>query len=290
MTDDTTQSDRGMDSPSRSNLDHITGRVIFARQENDDTPEVPLPNQPVGAGHDIKVFDARPLIGELSLDREGFSLVEHETSVADIRDPEILRTVYLEEMIPFIQKQFNASWVVARRHGMYVRSSSVVTAEGGRGAGIRGTAGMAHIDYSAVAAPMAAGAECQLQGIPIRSYSRLMVIQAWRAFSPPPQDVPLGLCDGSTLADSDIVWRKHIANNRNEPGSTFITGFARYNPAQRWYYFSQMQPNELILFKGYDSEASCNSTPPHTGIQNLDAGPNANVRESVEARFFVYFD
>jgi len=28
----------------------------------------------------------------------------------------------------------------------------------------------------------------------------------------------------------------------------------KYRPGHKWYYFSNMHPGELLVFKGYDSE------------------------------------
>jgi hypothetical protein len=48
------------------------------------------------------------------------------------------------------------------------------------------------------------------QGIPERPFSRLVIIQAWRAFSLPPQDRPLAAMDATTLGESDtfVVTRR----------------------------------------------------------------------------------
>lgn len=46
-------------------------------------------------------------------------------------------------------------------------------------------AGWADVDYSRIAGPMMAAREDQIQGNTIRSYSRLMIIQAWHILSAP---------------------------------------------------------------------------------------------------------
>ncbi|MBH5396244.1 hypothetical protein HZZ13_00130 [Bradyrhizobium sp. CNPSo 4010] len=230
--------------------------------------------------YDVTIRDARPIVNELSLDKEGFVLVKHKTSCANELNAEGMGARYLDEMVPFIKNYFNASWVVPKRDGVIVRSAAQSAAPG-----VRGAAGMAHIDYASISVPMVAARENQTLGIPIRSYSRLMLIQAWRAVSPPPQDNLLTVCDHSTVPDADIV----VHDYTSDTGSEWKSAVLHHNPLHRWYYFPEMAPDEVILFKGYDSEISCNAQAPHTGFDNRRAVPNAKPRESIEARFFVYF-
>lgn len=268
---------------NRDDLECVRGQMAFARRSSEEqATEVHFPryeNLPM-VTYDVAIRNARPIANELSLDREGFALVQHKTSCANERDAEVLGGRYVEELVPLIKDHFNASWVVAKRDGVIVRSAGVKAAPG-----VRGTAGMAHIDYASISAPMMAARENQLQGIPIRSYSRLMIIQAWRAVSPPPQDVPLALCDNSSVLDTDIVVHDYVSDT----GSQWKDAVLHYSPLHRWYYFADMTPDDLILFKGYDSDANCNAPAPHTGFDNRRAYPDAKPRESIEARFYVYF-
>ena len=73
----------------------------------------------------------------------------------------------------------------------------------------------------------------------------------------------------------------------NEPGNEFESQFARFNPEQRWYYFSDLRPDELIVFKGFDSDPARFAQPLHNSIDLPTEG--AAPRVSVEARFFAFF-
>ncbi|WP_377828077.1 CmcJ/NvfI family oxidoreductase [Bradyrhizobium lupini] len=228
-------------------------------------------------------------MNELSLDREGFTLVQHTTSCADERDPEILRNSYLNEMVAFIKDYFNASWVVPKGDAIFVRRAGLPVIPGTDVTAVPGvraaTVGGAHIDYTAIAGPMLAARENQLRGIPIRSYSRLMIINTWRAVSQPPQDNSLALCDSSSVLDTDILVDDYTDK---ESGFTWKAGLPRYSALHRWYYFADMTPDELIMFKGYDTAQNYNVV--HAGFDNRRAYPNASIRESIEARFYVYYD
>jgi hypothetical protein len=123
-----------------------------------------------------------------------------------------------------------------------------------------------------------------------------MIIQTWHALSKPPQDFPLAFCDGSSIADEDLVeaystlqdYQLDAVHDTN--GTMHKMWTLHHNPDQRWYYFPEMTSEEFVLFKGYDSRDDCNPRSAHSAFDNRRAYPAANPRTSVEARFFVYFD
>ncbi|WP_369726253.1 CmcJ/NvfI family oxidoreductase [Bradyrhizobium sp. LLZ17] len=277
---------------TRDCLEYVKGQINFARRTSDEpAPEADLlrrlpdmlfghiHEQPPLLSYDITIRNARPIVNQLSLEREGFTLVQRELRCLTERDPEILYDRYLEEMVPYIKKSFDASWVEVRRQTLILRSAA-----GSSAPTMKEPIALAHTDYAPIAGPVVAAIASQSQGIPVRSYSRLMIIQTWHALSPPPQDFPLAICDGASVRDSDIDVVDYTVHNYS-----FKMGIVRFNPAQRWYYFPEMTTDEFILFKSYDSDARCNPQTPHSAFDNRRAHPSARARESLEARFFVYY-
>jgi hypothetical protein len=119
-----------------------------------------------------------------------------------------------------------------------------------------------------------------------------VIIQTWRALSEPPQDVPLAICDCRTLDEADISRRTGVLAPENSvgmPSQTFYVGGIHYNSTQRWYYYSNMKPNELLVFTGYDTDRPSSAKVAHAAFDNRATHPAANARESVEARFYVYY-
>ena len=61
----------------------------------------PPPGVPARTGegetHQVAIRDARPLIGQLSLDREGFVLLRHQTAVKNFYDEDEITSVYYPE-------------------------------------------------------------------------------------------------------------------------------------------------------------------------------------------------
>ena len=97
------------------------------------------------------------------------------------------------------------------------------------------------------------------------------------------------LCDASTIDRRDcIVFDAAMRQPYDVPGNVFESQFSRFNPDQRWHYFSDLGPDEMIIFKGFDSDPARDAQPFHNSIDL--PGPGAAPRVSVEARFFAFFD
>lgn len=62
-----------------------------------------------------------------------------------------------------------------------------------------------------------------------------------------------------------------------------------YDPSHKWYYFRELQEDEIVVFVQADSAARDRAGVPHTSFED-PAAPHAKPRESIEARVFVYLD
>ena len=62
-----------------------------------------------------------------------------------------------------------------------------------------------------------------------------------------------------------------------------------YNPAHRWWYFSNMNRDEVVLLNFHDSDESNIMRVPHTAFQDSSFA-DAHPRQSIEVRTFAYFD
>ena len=89
----------------------------------DPPPNVPRTNT-VNVPHRVTVHDARPIARDLSLDREGFELMDHHSAVRDFYDEDELRRVYYPE----------AERLVAQDTGATASSSSTTRSAGVNGA------------------------------------------------------------------------------------------------------------------------------------------------------------
>lgn len=63
-----------------------------------------------------------------------------------------------------------------------------------------------------------------------------------------------------------------------------------YNPGQRWFYFPQMQADEAVLIRCFDSARSGAARfSAHGAFEDPGSPPDAPPRESIEVRTLVFF-
>ena len=72
--------------------------------------------------------------------------------------------------------------------------------------------------------------------------------------------------------------------------ASFIIGGIHYNPAQEWHYFPSMEPDEVLLFTGYDSASLDGWKTGHGAFDNRHTHPNGLPRVSFEARFYAFWE
>jgi hypothetical protein len=115
---------------------------------------------------------------------------------------------------------------------------------------------------------------------------RVQVINVWRPIRGPLQDAPLAVCDAGSVAPGDLVPADLVYRDR--VGETYGV---RFNPEHRWYYVPDMQPDEALLLKCYDSETDGRARfAPHTAFDDPTAPADKLPRESIELRTLVFHE
>jgi hypothetical protein len=243
------------------------------------------------------IADARKAEG-LSLDRQGFALVPHSSACSG-EGVAGSGQGYRQEMTAFLQDYLDAPLVVPSQIGLCVRYADRLV-QGPRDEADPGyvddtaPANFAHVDYlepAQVAAHAALDAEAQ--GFDVSVYSRMVMVQTWRALSPPPQDMPLALCDRQTMRGEDIIRIKGVlppVNNHQHEDQVYYVGSLHHSDRQRWYYYPGMTEDEVLLFVGMDTAMADGGQTAHTAFDNRANEPAAHTRKSLEARFYAYYD
>jgi len=227
----------------------------------------------------MRVRDARPLVGHLSLDENGFVLVEQRTAVTDFFDTAQLEALYYPEIQRLIQTVSDASRVVVFDHTL--RSGDVIEQQARK---IREPVLWAHNDYTEWSGPqrvreiLPAEAERLLQ-------HRFAIIQVWRPIDKPIESNPLALLDARSVSTRDL-----LAAERRYPHRVGETYQLLYIPEHRWFYFPQMRREEAVVFKVYDSQPNVPARfTPHTSFVDPATPANALPRQSIEVRTLAFF-
>ena len=144
-----------------------------------------------------------------------------------------------------------------------------------------------HIDVSdKTAAAFAERSSPEAKGRRLRRFAHYNV---WRVLTPPPQDVPLAVCDARSVAAQDRVEADAVFDNPGVTEWSFEGLVVRYNPAHRWLYFSNMTREEALVFKTHDTDPAHPSHVPHSAFDDPSCSPNVPPRSSIEMRAIAYW-
>jgi hypothetical protein len=243
----------------------------------------PPPGEPmstvVSEPHTIAIHDARPVLPQVSLDREGFDLIRFAPRVMDFDDDEVVKAAYYPEVERAVKNATGANRVfifdhTIRRHIHDAYDDRI---------GPRQPVARVHVDHTVASGPQRVRdflpdeADELLRG-------RVQIINLWRPIRGPVRDFPLAICDAGTVRFEDLVAADHIYRHR--VGETYQV---LYNPAHRWFYVPEMQTDEALLLKCFDTRADGTARfAPHTAFVDPTTPADAPPRESIEVRTLVF--
>jgi hypothetical protein len=245
---------------------------FFANDHSRDT--VVIDPQP------MPLIDARG--AGTTLDGEGFELVEHRSAVADFTDAADVAAVHPAEIAALVQRLTGADHVSVTGVGV-LRFAERSALSGKLDNSL--PARFAHVDVSdATAAQFSARSAPEGRGI-----RRSAHYNVWRAISPPPQDVPLALCDARSIAARDLQPADAIFDRPGQPDWTFEAWLVAHDPAHRWHWFSALDRDQAVVFKTWDSDAAAAHCVPHVAFDDPDCPADAQPRASIEMRAIAYW-
>lgn len=232
----------------------------------------------------VEIHDARDLPEPASLDREGFTLATAPSAVRDFADPKQILEIYLPELARIVQRLYGASRV-------WMSPGTVTRITDSSERARRRTPDAArflHLDYSARSAPEFLEASLGYDADQARRARRVIAVNTWRSLTPAPQNVPLAVCDqrSSTLDDLMVADAQYAAAQGSH---TFEISVTRYNPQHRWWFFSNMSPEEILVFKGWDLSPQPTPSVIHGAFEDPACPPGTPERISIEARGFALF-
>ncbi len=227
------------------------------------------------AAVEMQIADARAAAP--TLDGAGFTLVAHRSAVTDFADRGAVAALHAPEIVALVTALSGADQVLVNSPG--IRRFSERSALSGSLDNSR-PARFAHVDIS----DPTAAAFAQRAAPPGRALSRSVHYNVWRALSAPPQDVPLAVCDARTVRAADLIAADAVFDAPGEPEWSFEGLVLAHAPGHRWHWFSDMHPEEALIFKTHDSEAGRAHCVPHVAFDHPDCAPDWAPRVSLEMR------
>ncbi len=230
--------------------------------------------------HTMAIQNAREHLDEISLDKQGITFTQHETAVENFYDAEEVKAVYYPEVVELIKKMTGAEKVHVFDHNV---RCAPMCARGENGA--REPVKFAHNDYTLQSGPQRVRDLLPAEEAEERLQHRFAVINVWRPIRGPVQDAPLAVCDAASMTQDDF--NETDLKYEDRTGEVYSVS---HNPNHRWFYFPQMERNEAMLLKCYDSATDGRARfTAHSAFEDPMSPSDAPARESIETRTLVFF-
>ena len=228
--------------------------------------------------HDVEIHSAR-LRDDLDLDGSGFVLVQHESSVRDFRDKQVVREEYFPAMKELVlaltgaTAAFPVDFYQVRSHDPehFFDAYSLYM----------------HCDFSPNSWPKLGQSMIKSADDTCDYHAadwEFALYNLWRPIGGAVQKDPLVLIDASTVAREDIVDYSAVKDNDKARAAVPL-----YNPNQKYFYVPNMQTDEVLVFKQMDSRPDRALVCPHTSFSDPTSPQDARERESIDIRFVCVF-
>ena len=237
----------------------------------------------------VRVFDCRPIADELKMDVAGFELHTRPTTFDNFFAPEQVKQHYYPEVVSLLKRELGALEVFVFDHN--VRSQPRAAR---KEIGVREPVEGAHNDYTLTSGPKRIEEILEENNASHLLGNRAALINVWRPLVGPIQDHPLAVCDARSTRLEDFIATQiqHFQEDDLETPAHIGEVFSfQYSPQHRWYYASDMQPDEVIFLKCFDTAQDGRARyTGHTGFRNPECPADFVARESIEARTVAVFD
>ena len=240
----------------------------------------------------VTIRNARAAPLRPTLMTHGFELFEHRSAIKNFNDRAELDGAYPAEIEAAVKRITGADLVMSIG---YVLRTSADTSAGQA----QPPAADVHVDLAPDHAPRLAAMMLERAHTGHKTYRRFLATSLWRAFSPGPQDWPLALCDGTSIAPEEGV-HNYLVRVASRPDAQQMLApidgeqqlpaalIFRYAPHHRFYYYPDMNRDEIVLLKLHDSDHDQAWFAPHTAFHDVER-PGTRTRESIEYRTIAYW-
>ena len=238
-------------------------------------------NPPGTDSHEVDILDAWPIRNELSTDKQGFEHHHFSASFQQFDDDEAVKSTFYAQVVEFVKAHSGARRVAVFDHTIRKR----LPADLSRQTVVQRPAVMlVHSDYTVKSGPQRVRDIMNDEAEDLLS-RRVAFYNVWKPLSKPVEELPLAMCDATTHAPDDMLLMQ--LKYRERTGEIYVM---RHAPTHRWYYFPNMQADQALLLKTYDSAADGRARfMGHTAFEDPTTAPNAQKRESIEVRTMAFF-
>lgn len=270
---------RSSNAPVEAKVSYIT-RTASKPFAYEYDPPAGTPRRSAGyREHRVQIRNARLLSPAPTLDKQGFALTHHHTRVQDFYDAAEVKRVYYPEVEQLVKEATGANSVVIFDHN--VRGDVV---EMRADTEIHEPVYRVHNDYTAESALKRIRDVAPSDDVERLLQHRIIEVNVWRPIRGPLRTMPLGVLDATSLRSDDFVACDLIYRDRL--GEIY---YVAHRPEHQWYYYPDMEREEVLLLKCFDSDGTRTRFGAHAAFKHPETPPDAPPRESIEVRTFAFF-
>jgi len=239
-------------------------------------------NQRTGVFRDtpVRVDDARLLAQPATLDREGFARVDHTTEMTDFYDVAAVERTYYAEVTALLKAATGASDVHIFDHTIRVEDDGKRQATDRRSPVL-----VVHNDYTEKSGPQRVRDLLEPGKAARYLDNRFAMVNVWRSIGASAERRPLAVADARTLTGDNFIATDLVYEDRT--GEIYQVS---HGDGQRWYYYSNLGGDEVVLLKCFDTARDGRARyTAHTGFENPAAPAGTPPRESIEVRTLLSF-
>ena len=231
---------------------------------------------------EVDICDARTLPAQPTLAREGIEIIPFPASIANWRDTEELTQSYLPQVRRFMLALTGADDVV-------VMGRAVLRfAERSRGG--RQTRQLLRSRLHPYRRErLCIAGLCATDGAGGPHGTALVTAQHLAHVLRPPSGCAPGSVRCTDGCRASAGAGGAVFDTPGQQEWTLEALLLRYDPSHRWLYYSNMLPEEALVFKRHDTDSTQPCYVPHTAFRDSSAPEEAVPRASVEARSIAYW-
>lgn len=248
----------------------------------------------VAAAIPVEIIDARKSAPSGSWETHGFELMRHASGITDFDDEMQIADTHYAEISELAQRLTGCEHALVSGHISRNPEQAALHSD-------LGPIQFVHSDFAPsygqrIRDFYAEGSERAEAGLAsegltaadIANAKRMLILQFWRNVGPAHMDLPIAFCDVTSTSADEII---PIPVNDYAGGGFDFEALAIRAPdttgSHRWYTFPDMQVDEVVAFRTYDTALMSVNAPywtPHSAFADPSVAPGAPARRSIELR------
>lgn len=235
-------------------------------------------------GDDPKTMSVKSGWGkEWDVDVNGFALKDFKPGYSESwEDETAVREKFYPEVVEFLKKELGAKRVLVFDHTIRTRKNAQKKLTQETNTSQRAPVRLVHCDYTSESAPTRVKQLLPEEADNLLS-RRTAFINVWKPLNKVEEN-PLAMCDVESAPPEDFF--KLYLRYRDRTGENYVM---RHSDQHRWIYFPDMEKDQSILLKTYDSDTKRAQFVGHTAFDDPTSSKDAPFRESCEIRTICFF-